>query len=54
MFSVQLTETQMSNLKTFLDRVQLSGKEVSAFLEILQTLEQSVQRAQQEANKKMQ
>lgn len=34
----ELTEQQLSNLKTFLQRVQLTGSEVGAFVEIINAL----------------
>jgi len=38
---IKLTEQQYNNLKVFLQRVELKGNEVPAFLEIVQALENS-------------
>ncbi len=35
---IELTEQQLNNLKIFLNRVDLKGNEVGAFVEIMQTL----------------
>ncbi len=41
MFVVKLTEQQKQNLLTFLGRVQLTGQEASAFMEIILAIQEA-------------
>ena len=41
MYTVKLTEQQLQNLLSFLNRVQLTGQEAVAFVSILQALNNS-------------
>lgn len=38
MFTLTLTEQDINNLKIFLSRTQLSGQEVAAFSQIMQSI----------------
>ena len=42
MRTLEFTEDQMKNLAVFLNRVQLSGAEVPAYIEIVQEINESV------------
>ena len=46
---VELTEQQINNLKVFLQRLQLTGSEVGAFVEILNALTKNQNSDKEEA-----
>lgn len=51
---IELSAAQIKNLKIFLERVSLSGKEVPAYVEIINALDDTENGPKEQDNKKEQ